>query len=276
MRHYLFVLPILLCGCGGDSSDTTRIGPPPPVFEQRSDWARLMNDSAVVGTFVLWEPDSNRLQASDSVRALKGFLPASTFKIFNSLVALQTKAVADEHTIIPWDGIVRQNAGWNEDMDMTTAIQRSCVPWYQEVARRAGTDRMQHWLDTAQYGNRVIGDSIDLFWLQGGIRITPLQQVRFLERLNKEQLPFDVAYQRIVKRILPGDSTAVWRIRGKTGWAVRVDEEYGWYVGWVEHAGRTAYFAINIDMHGDLDARKRQELTRVILVKEGWLDKDAL
>jgi beta-lactamase class D len=94
--------------------------------------------------------------------------------------------------------------------------------------------------------------------------------------LYKEQLPFDVVYQRIAKRILPGDSSATWRIQGKTGWAVRADKEYGWYVGWVEHAGRTAYFAINIDMHSDLDARKRQELTRMILVKEGWLDKDAL
>jgi beta-lactamase class D len=246
------------------------------MLEKRADWAQLFADRGVNGVFVLWEPDRFRLQTSDTARAAIGFLPASTFKVFNSLVALQTGAVADEHTIIPWDSVMRQNPGWNEDMDMATAIQRSCVPWYQEVARRAGAERMQHWLDTVHYGNAVIGDSIHLFWLSGGLRITPLQQVRFMQRLNEERLPFDVAHQRTVKRILPGDSTATGRIKGKTGWAIRVDEQYGWYVGWVERAGGTAYFAINIDMPDERYVPKRQSLARELLVKEGWLDQDAL
>lgn len=263
-----------LVACGGDFAGATTGSS--PMTHHRPDWAQVITDSGITGVFVLWEPDSFRLESSDTVRMDSGFLPASTFKVFNSLVALQTGAVADEHTIIPWDSVVRQNTSWNEDMDMATAIQRSCVPWYQEVARRAGAERMQHWLDTVRYGNAIMGDSIHLFWLSGGLRITPLQQVYFMQKLNEERLPFAVAHQRTVKRILPGDSTATWRIRGKTGWAIRVQEEYGWYVGWVERAGRTAYFAINIDMHGEGDVRKRQALTRALLVKEGWLDPDAL
>ena len=159
---------------------------------------------------------------------------------------------------------------------MVTAMARSCVPWCQEVARRAGKERMQRWLDTVPYGNAVMGDSVDLFWLQGGLRITPLEQVYFVQQLNEERLPFDVRNQRIVKRILPGDSTDAWRIRGKTGWAIRVEEEYGWYVGWVERGGRTAYFATHIDMRTMEDVRRRETITRVLLIKEDWLDQDAL
>lgn len=262
-----------LVACGGDFAGATTDSS--PVVTHRADWAQVIADSGMTGVFVLWEPDSFRLQSSDTVRMDSGFLPASTFKIFNSLVALQTGAVADEHTIIPWDSVVRRPE-WNEDMDMATAIQRSCVPWYQEVARRAGTERMQHWLDTVHYGNATMGDSIHLFWLQGGLRITPMQQVYFVQKLNEERLPFDVKHQRTVKRILPGDSTATWRIQGKTGWAIRVQEEYGWYLGWVQRASRTAYFAINMDMHTMDDVRRRQTLTRALLVKEGWLDNDAL
>ena len=262
-----------LVSCGGDRAGATTGSS--TVVEYRGDWAQLLSDSGVTGVFVLWEPDSFRLESSDTVRIDSGFLPASTFKVFNSLVALQTGAVEDEHTIIPWDSVVRRPE-WNVDMDMTTAIERSCVPWYQEVARRAGAEHMQHWLDTVHYGNATMGDSIHLFWLQGGLRITPHQQVYFMQKLNEERLPFDVEHQRAVKRILPGDSTATWRIRGKTGWAIRVQEEYGWYVGWVERAGRTAYFAINIDMHDMDDVRRRQTLTRLLLMKEGWLDPDAL
>lgn len=265
---------IVLVACGGDFAGATTGSS--PTVNHRADWAQVLADSGITGVFVLWEPDSFLLQSSDTVRMDSGFLPASTFKVFNSLVALQTGAVADEHTIIPWDSVVRQNTSWNEDMDMATAIQRSCVPWYQEVARRAGAERMQHWLDTVHYGNATMGDSIHLFWLSGGLRITPLQQVYFMQKLNEERLPFDVEHQRTVKRILPGDSTTTWRIRGKTGWAIRVHEEYSWYVGWVERAGRTAYFAINMDMHDMDDLRRRQTLTRLLLVKEGWLDQDAL
>lgn len=243
-----------------------------PTVNVRSDWARQISDSAATGVFVLWEPDSNRMQISDSARAHTGFLPASTFKVFNSLVALQERAVSDQHAIIPWDGVRRRSADWNEDQDMAQAIARSTVWWYQEVARRAGAERMQYWLDTVGYGNGIMGDSIHLFWLQGGLRITPLEQVRFMQRLHEEELPFDVAHQRTVKSILPADSTASWTLQGKTGWAIRVEEEYGWYVGWVERAGRTAYFALNIDIREMVDVSKRYTLTYALLQKEGWID----
>ena len=82
---------------------------------------------------------------------------------------------------------------------------------------------MQHWLDAVGYGNHTMGDSIHLFWLQGGLRITPVEQVHFMHRLNEETLPFEVRHQRTVKRILPGDSAATWRLQGKTGWVIRVD-----------------------------------------------------
>jgi beta-lactamase class D len=268
-----FLLCMMLIACGEGPGNAVVPG---FTLQQRDDWARIIANSELAGVFVLWEPDSARLQASDTVRANKGFLPASTFKVFNSLVALQTGAVADEHVIIPWDSVVRKNYAWNKSQDMATAIARSTVWWYQEVARRAGAQRMQHWLDTVHYGNATMGDSIHMFWLRGGLRITPVEQVYFMQKLDEERLPFAVEHQRTVKRILPADSTANWHLRGKTGWAIRVQEQYGWYVGWVERGGRTAYFAINIDMRGEQDISKRQALTRALLVKEGWLDHDAL
>ncbi|HPF89530.1 MAG: class D beta-lactamase [Flavobacteriales bacterium] len=243
-----------------------------PVLTERPDWADQLADSAVTGTFVLWEPDSGRLQASDTARARLGYLPASTFKVFNSLVALQTGAVADEHELIPWDGVPRRSPDWNEDQDMAQALSRSTVWWYQEAARRAGAVRMQHWLDTVGYGNQLMGDSIHLFWLQGALRITSLEQIGFMEALHEEMLPFDRAHQRTVKRILPGDSTDTWKLQGKSGWAIRVEDEIGWYVGWVERSGHTAYFAINIDIRTMDDVRKRYSVSRALLQRNGWID----
>ncbi|MFZ1686657.1 MAG: class D beta-lactamase [Flavobacteriales bacterium] len=279
LRHLRFSHPVVAAllmvtaGCQQSASGLSeKPQPNSTVLSSRADWAQQVTDSGSVGTFLLWEPDSNRLQASDTSRARKGFLPASTFKVFNSLVALQEVAVADEHTIIPWDSVVRQSPDWNEDQDLDQALHRSTVWFYQEVARRVGAERMQHWLDTVSYGNHSMGAAIDLFWLEGALRITPLEQVHFMERLHEEQLPFDRRHQQTVKRILAGDSTATWKLQGKSGWAIRVDEEYGWYVGWVERAGRTAYFALNIDIKNMDDVRRRYTLVYALLEREGWTD----
>lgn len=241
----------------------------------RPDWARIIADSGSTGVFVLWEPDSGRYQVSDTVRHREGQLPASTFKPFNALVALQTGAVADTGTIIPWDGHPRRPE-WDRPMAMRQAMAVSCVPWFQEVARRAGAEAMQHWLDTADYGNHAQGDSIHRFWLQGDLRITPGQQLHFLQYLDEERLPFDPAHQRAVKALLPGDSTATWTIQGKTGWSIRTDAQHGWYVGWVRRGGRTAYFALLLDVRGPDDVRRRTTLVRALLHREGWLGSDPL
>lgn len=272
---FLLLSVALLQACGAPRTEETSIIEVPvvvPTLALRADWAQQFADSGAVGTFVLWEPDSGRLQASDTARADQGYLPASTFKLFNSLVALQEGAVPDESTVLPWDKVERYSPDWNQDLNMHQALTYSAAWFYQETARRVGIERMQHWLDTVPYGNAIMGDSIDMFWIQGGLRITALQQIRFVEALHDEALPFDVAHQRTVKRIMPGDSTANWRIKAKTGWADVEHGAYGWYVGWVERGAGTAYFALQLDINSNADARKRYTLTHALLQRAGWID----
>ncbi len=104
-------------------------------------------------------------------------LPASTFKIVNSLVGLQTGAIKDESMIIKWDGIRRPVKEWNKDMNMKEAFKVSCVPYYQEVARRIGRDTMKLWIDSLAYGNRNIEGPVDSFWLNNHLKISPDEQL---------------------------------------------------------------------------------------------------
>jgi beta-lactamase class D len=83
-------------------------------------------------------------------------LPASTFKIVNSLVGLQTGKILDEKMVIKWDGVKRSNEDWNKDLTMEQAFKVSAVPYYQEVARRIGRDTMKLWVDSLHYGNMNI------------------------------------------------------------------------------------------------------------------------
>jgi beta-lactamase class D len=240
-----------------------------------ADLAAPLRELGLDGTVVLFDPKSDRCEASDPERARRGFLPASTFKIMNALVALEVGSVADEHATIRWDGVDRGSPAWNRDHDLASAMRVSAVWFYQELARRTGRARMQEWIDRVGYGNRDLSGPIDTFWLDGQLRITPLQQIEFLRRLEQGTLPFSARSQSIVRRILERERGDGYVVRGKTGWANRCEPAVGWYVGWVERDRGPLFFAINVDLKSDADAPKRFEVARRVLLARGALPPGA-
>ena len=129
--------------------------------EFRDDLAKRFFDLGTTGTFVGYKVDDYLIIASDKVRSGEGRLPASTFKIPNSIIALETGVVADpDKDVFKWDGVVRSIEAWNRDHTMRSAIAASAVPVYQEIARRIGEGRMQKFVDLFEYGNRDIGEAL--------------------------------------------------------------------------------------------------------------------
>src|SRR3979490_1041326 len=150
----------------------------PQRSEIREDLAKHFADDGTIGTFVGYKIDDYLVIASDADRSGEAKLPASTFKIPNSLIALETGVVGDpDQDVFKWDGVVSSIEAWYRDHTTRTAIAPSAGPVYQEIARRVGAERMQKYLDLFEYGNRDIGGGIDQFWLTGNLRIDPMQQV---------------------------------------------------------------------------------------------------
>ena len=119
----------------------------------------------------------------------RAVIPASTFKVPHALIALELSVLEDSESAMPWDGQERAIPEWNRDHTLRSAMQVSCVPCFQAVARRIGPARMQDWLVRLDYGNRAISGGIDRFWLTGGLRVSPLEQINFLRRLDQGTLP---------------------------------------------------------------------------------------
>ncbi len=181
------------------------------------------------------------------------YLPASTFKIVNSLIGLQTGKIVNDSMVIKWDGIQRRPE-WNKDLTMYEAFRVSAVPYYQEVARRIGKDTMQQWLDSLGYSKKDVKDKviiktpIDSFWLDNSIKVTPDQQLGLVMKLYFDQLPFFKSYQEVVKRAMLFEDNAGYRLSYKTGWGV--DEKgnnIGWIVGWIEENNHPYFFVLNIE-----------------------------
>ena len=240
--------------------------------QERPDFEQFFQHAGVEGAFVLYDRNQETYLVYNPERVDTPYIPASTFKIFNSLVALETGVVQDESEIIPWDGVKREVPEWNQDLDMRSAIQYSAVWFYQELARRIGQERMQQYIDQVEYGNKDIDGGIDHFWLDGDLCITARQQVDFLRRLYHNDLPFSQRSMDIVQDILIIEKTPEYVLRAKTGWGARLTPQIGWWVGYLEQGGNVYFFATNLDIVKPGDEDARISVTQDILRSLGLLD----
>ncbi len=232
-----------------------------------TDFGRHFEDLDVEGSILIYDSANDRTYQHNPTRNQTAFLPASTFKILNSLISLENGVIADEIAILTWDGVTRKVPAWNRDLNMREAFKLSAYPFYQVLARRVGHERMQQGVTQAEYGNQTIGDEedIDTFWLDGKLRTTPAEQIQFLRRFYQNDLPFSERTFSIVKDIMVVEQTPTYTIRAKSGW-VGFDQpelsQVGWYVGYLEKGENVYFFATNIDIRNENDPRHRVELTR--------------
>lgn len=272
----LFVI-VLLVGCASNQADKQAIDQlagsvdPTPVSEIRSDFAKYF-DGFDAGAFVLYDLSLNQYVRYNPVRCAEGFIPASTFKIMNSLVGLESGVIMDENSVIKWDGTHYDVAEWNRDQTLKSAFQVSAVWYYQELARRLGREKLQQYVDAANYGNQDISGQIDTFWLEGKLRISADEQVEFLKNLYQDKLPFSGRSMDIVKDIMVIEDTDDYTFSGKTGTQLRIAPPVGWFVGFLETNDDVYFFATNIELQTvEGNIGKAREITEAILRDQGLM-----
>lgn len=239
------------------------------IADERSDWARFFARFEAEGTMVISDerPASKAEFTYDSERAEKRFSPASTFKVPHALFALESGAIQDEFEVIPWDGIERSYPAWNQDQDLRSSMRHSVVWVYERFAEEIGEAKEREYLELIEYGNQDPTGAAP-FWIAGNLAISAREQVVFLRKLYRNELPFSVANQRLVKDVMLVESGRDWILRAKTGWS----GEIGWWVGWVEHPTGAVFFALNIDTPGRVEELpKREGIARAILHSLGAL-----
>lgn len=180
------------------------------------------------------------------------YLPASTFKIVNSLIGLEEGVVADTNTVFKYDSTPFPRPECNRDMTMWDAFRISCPPWYQELARRLGQPKMQHWLDTLGYARKSdtfkIKNNLDMFWLDNSAKVTADEQLGLVKKLYFDQLPFQKRTQRVVRSMMLWENNANYRLSYKTGWGIRENgNQLGWIIGWIEENKHPYFFVLQVE-----------------------------
>ena len=239
------------------------------------------DSNQVVGTFGLYDNGTGQFTIYNLSRFKdSAYLPASTFKIVNSLIGIESGRISDEKMVIKWDGKTRTFSNgdtiavWNKDLTMEEAFKASSVPYYQEVARRIGKDTMQYWLDSLKYGSKKITTKIDSFWLDNSMKITADEEMGLVKKLYFGQLPFQKRTQDIVKKVMLQESNANYRLSYKTGWGnLENGKALGWIVGWIEE-NRHPYFFV-LQLEGDKNIKMvpvRLKLLKSILKDQDFFE----
>jgi beta-lactamase class D len=222
--------------------------------EQRSELKKHYDKYQVDGTFLLYDLNKDQYIVYNSARADERFSPANTFQILNVLTALDSGAAKDENFVLHWDGTAYDYKPWNNDQDMKTAIRHSTVWYDRELARRVGESKMQDYISMAEYGNKDISSGIDTFWQEGSLKISAKEQIDFLEKFYKEELPFSKGSIQKLKSMLVLEDTARYKLRGKTGWGIHNESNIGWFVGYLEQNDNVYLIVNNIQANNpDLD-----------------------
>ena len=236
--------------------------------------AAFFSERGVTGTLLIQSLDGTQQFSHNDARAAEALAIASTFKILNSLIALDTGVIAGADSRFVWDGTQHDVAAWNRDQTLASAFTASCVWCYQQLALKIGAERYRQQLKALGFGQLEEPFELTTFWLDGHLRISAQQQIAFLRQLVIGDLPFKAEHLEMVRTIMVVERGDDYLLCAKTGWAL-VTPQVGWYVGYVERGGATWLFALNMAIRSPADLPLRQQLVLAGLRAKGILPPPA-
>jgi beta-lactamase class D len=226
----------------------------------KTEFQEILDSVSAEGSILVYDSKKDIYYSNDFKWAKEAFIPASTYKIPHTLIALETGVVENAETILEWDGQTRGVRNWNQDLSLRDAFHYSCVPCYQEISSRIGVDSMNAYLNKLSYGTmNVDASNLNMFWLEGESSISQFQQVDFLQRFQESKLPIDKRTEEIGKQLMLAYQGDDFKMIAKTGLSL---SGVGWYVGYVEKEDNVYYFATNLKMEEDTERSARIEVTK--------------
>jgi beta-lactamase class D len=232
------------------------------VFAHAEDAAvaGLFSKAQVTGTILIESTKTGQRFVHNDTRSRQPFTAASTFKVLNTLIALEESVIAGADSVIRWNGTLYEIADWNRDQTLETAFKVSCVWYYQELAQRVGAAKYPGYIRRSHYGELREPFDGKQFWLDGSLTISAEQQVAFLKQVVSGYKPFRASSYDTLKSIMLSEKTPHYRLYAKTGWATRNAPAVGWYVGYVEVAEDIWLFALNIDTRNASELPLRKQI----------------
>ena len=267
---------ILITGfCSANNKDFT------DTLSIRTDFNKYFNACNVSGCFVIFDNNQKQWITNDSLLMRTEKLPASTFKILNLLIALETGVINDENDLFKWNGVkdtVKYGFRPETYLDMTVkeAFEISVIWVFTELAQRIGRERYSYYLKACNYGNQNLSEPDVDFWNFGELGISPIDQVIFIRNLYEGKLPFSERNMEIVKRVMITEQTENYTLKAKTGWTREGGFNTGWWVGTIETKHGVWFFATLLLQDRKYNSSTfgpcRKEITKAVFKELGIIE----
>lgn len=226
--------------------------------------------SGYEGSFVLYDLNGDTWNVYDMEQATLRTAPNSTYKIYDALFGLEEDVIAPDDSFMAWDGTNHPFEAWNRNQDLFSAMQSSVNWYFEEIDKQIGSSAIQNYIRKIGYGNEIVNADLSAYWMQGALKISPIEQVELLTALYNNQFDFAPENINAIKNSICLFSSESKNFYGKTGTG-RVDGQdvNGWFVGLLETAGNTYFFATNIQAAENATGSKASEISLSILSHMG-------
>jgi len=199
------------------------------------------------GSFVLYDGADNGWTVYNREDALLRSKPYSTFKIYSALIGLESGVISSSHSSLDWNGEHYPIESWNRDQTLTSAMNNSVNWYFQKLDEKAGINAVSNFVKTAGYGNQKLTGTSPSFWLNPDLKISPVEQVVLLRKLNENDFNAAPEHIQAVKEAIRLQTTTQGTLYGKTGTGVVNGQSAGgWFVGYVERDDGDYYFAVHL------------------------------
>lgn len=243
------------------------------LFEETPALAKIFKEHRVAGTFVMVDARADTVFVWNQERAERRYSPGETFRIANAILALEAGVVQGIDDIVPFDAKtyrpfddavsryfytppLNRSRESNPPRSLKDKIRVPGTRTFRWLARGIGTERMRDGLAKLNYGNLRVGNAVDRFWKNGSLQISALEQVEFLGRVARAEMPVSREILGKLRQLTLFEKTEHYELHSKSGWLISPKPELGWWVGWVERGNDIFPFALNMDMDkGHLEDR---------------------
>ena len=218
------------------------------------------------GSFVLYDLENDIWSIHDIEHATLRVAPDSTYKIYDALFGLEEGVITPEDSFIAWNGKNYPFETWNSDQTLQSAMTSSVNWYFQAIDEQLTSTNIRNYIQQIGYGNENVSGRLSTYWLESSLKISPVEQVKLLTKLQNNSLGFSSENINAVKDAICLSSSDAGTFYGKTGTG-RVDGQdvNGWFIGYIETADNTYFFATNIGADSDATGGNATEITMSIL-----------
>lgn len=218
------------------------------------------------GSFVLFDSNRDSWIVYDMEHATHRISPDSTYKIYDALWGLEENIITPQNSLLMWNGKNYPFETWNSNQTLQSAMTSSVNWYFQAIDEQLASTNIYNYIQQIGYGNENVSGDLSTYWLESSLKISPVEQVELLMKLQNNSLGFSSENINAVKDSICLSSSNTGKFYGKTGTGrVGGQDVNGWFIGYIEIVNNTYFFATNIGADNNATGSNAAEITMSIL-----------